>query len=83
MTILAQVFRVGQIEHDLLQTIGLIVAGVLLTIFAFWQLKSDTLKRPRLVSILTVIGVATVIWSVIESASRLCQALVDQWSRNS
>jgi hypothetical protein len=82
MALFAQIFRVGQVEHDLLQTIGLLIAAIILGVLAFRHVRSEAAKRPRLVAVLALIAIATVAWSAIESGTRLWQGLADQWNRN-
>ncbi len=83
MALLAQVFLIGPIEHDLLQVIGLLVATFLLGAFAYLYLRSETAKRPRLVSMLVLVAIGTTVWTLIESGMRLGHALIEQWNRNS
>ena len=72
MTIFAQYIGPGPIERDVVLTAGLLVAAVLLTILAFRQVRSETSKlRIRLVGVLSLIGLASIIWSVSEPVSRL------------
>ena len=81
MALLAQVFHIGPIEHDLLQVIGLLVATVLLGAFAFSYLRSVTAKRPRLVSMLVLVAMGTLVWTFAEAGLRLCHAVMEQWNR--
>lgn len=78
----AQIFRVGGIERDLLQVVGLAIAAVLLSVLAYWHVRSDVAKRPRLVAMLSLIAVIAVVWTAVEATVRLCAALVEEWSRN-
>jgi hypothetical protein len=76
---LAQIIRVGGVEHDLLQLIGLLIAGGVLAILLVWRLRGGQAKGQRLISTLAVLGIATIGWSAIEAAIRIAHALADQW----
>jgi glucose uptake protein GlcU len=80
--VFAQVFRIGGIERDFLQSMGLALAAVLLGMLAFRHVRSDAAKRPRLVATLALLALVVVIWSATEAAARLCAALADEWGRN-
>ena len=71
MTTFAYIVRFGQSEQDFVLTVGLLVAAALLSVFAFKHVRSGTSKRPGLIFVLALIGVAAIVWSAIESASRL------------
>lgn len=65
-------FFIGPIEHDVLLTVGLLLAAILLAILAVWQVKATTSNtRMRLVGVLSIIGLASIGWALSEPISRL------------
>jgi len=77
MMLFAQVFRSGGVERDLLQAVGMAIAAVLLSMFAYWHVRSDAAKRPRLVATLALVAVLTTVWAAVEAAVRLYAALAN------
>jgi hypothetical protein len=58
--------------RDVALLAGLLVAAVVLAIFAFGHVRSETSKRRRLLlGALSLIGLAAIVWSVSEPVSRL------------
>ena len=80
MLAFAPVFRVGAIEHDLIQLIGLLMAGAILGLLLAWKLRSGPFKGQSLISVLAVLGIGAIGWSAIEAGIRLCHALAEQRS---
>lgn len=77
----AQVVRIGAVERDLFQLVGLAIAAGLLGLFAYWYVRSNTAQRPRLVATLSLIAVVTVVWTAVEAVVRLWTALAEEWIR--
>lgn len=81
VVLFAQVFRVGPVEHDLLHTLGLALAVVLLGLLAFRHARSPSAWRPRLVATLAIVALIVVIWAATETGVRLAATLADQEAR--